>query len=754
MSVGDARLASEGELVFGLALYLAMNAGAEVSRDAVAHLLWPSHGTDAARHCLRQLVYRLRALGVPLAPSGDTVDLPADRVIVDAHTLFAGEPSRQAYLQIERFDVLPDYAPTFSKPFSLWLEQVREQLCVKLRHGLMACIADARARGRYREVSQLATHCLSLDPLNEEATLGLAEAAALAGNKVRALRILDDYRADLGASPTLTLQTDILRRRIAERLNVYGAQPDDVPMVGREDAVEYLLRGLHAMSSGVPQQLLIIGEPGVGKTRLLSEFQKIAAVHGVRPVVLRCHPGWDDQPLTAITELASTLLQLPGALGCSPDAMLALRELTSGTTRRSDSALYATDGEAVLANLRWAVLDLVEAVMQERHLVLMIDNLQWLDPLSESFLTYIIPRCHAKPLYVILTMREEDERRDGKGRHPLAMIEHRMTLAPLDDTSARQLVHEVLDLVARSLSEAAIHACIRRCGGNPYFLSELTKFLLVAGPDAAAPVTLRTFIEFRLGKVSRSARRALQAVGILGRFATAERIRRILQSSGRRLMDSLEELQIAGLVQVTNNRCECRHDVVREIVVGGMSGVARRVLHLRAAREFKRDAQTTDSPTLLLECGRHLLLSGDTVRAPRGALFLARRLHELGAAEHAEELARSAFDRTSEKTTRSMGLLVVARALRAQGKWRALAELRELLLSQSFRALASDSRTEILIHTAEAIVQLGAFAETDLMYLVQLSEDTSLSWKPRLLAARLAATVMPQQMESCARPAH
>ncbi|MFN8570765.1 MAG: AAA family ATPase [Gemmatimonadaceae bacterium] len=738
VSIGDTRLAAEGELAFGLSLYCGLNAGVQLARDAVAQLLWPTHDAEAARHCLRQLVYRLRALGVPLIANGETLEIAAEHVVLDVGALFTPEPSRERYLKVERFDVLADYAPTFSQPFSRWVEEMREQLGIRLRDGLMACIADARSRGRYREVSQLATHCLSLDPLNEEATLGLAEATALAGNKVRALQMLDAYRVDLGASPTLSLQTDLLRRRIAERLNVYGAQPDDVPMVGRDDAVEHLLRGLHAISSGKAQQLLIVGEAGVGKTRLLAEFQKIIAVHGVRTVALRCHPGWDEQPLTAITELARLMLQLPGALGCSPDALVALRELTGQVPRRSDAALYAADADAMLANLRWSVFDLFEAVMQERRLVLLVDNVQWLDALSESFLSYVLAQCAMAPLYTIMTVRDEDDRTAEARQRPLFATEQRLLLQPLDDVSARTLVHEVLEATDRSLPESAIDDCVRRCGGNPYFLSELARFFLVAGPEASAPVTLRTFIEFRLTKVSQAARRALQVVAILGAFSTIGRVRRVLQVSGYSVLNALEELQLTGLVQLENERCECRHDVVREIAEGGMSGVARRVLHLRAARTLRKEAGAAKEPALLLECGRHLLRSGDTARAPRGALILANRLLELGAPDGAEELIRIAVGQTADRRLKMNGARLLARSLRLQSKWLEL-------ISERFPSIESVSSsdeveilTEVTVHQLEARMQLEQVDHAALDRLAMIAESAEASWALRMMAARVA----------------
>lgn len=742
VSIGEKQLAAEGELVLALALFLGLNAGEEVPRDFVAHMFWPAYDAESARHSLRQLVYRVRALGVAVSAHGDSIELARGAVSLDYTDLLAMQPSRDVYLRYGRFDVLPDYAPPISPLFARWVEEFRERLGIRLRSGLVACIADARSRGRYREVSQLARHCLALDPLNEEATLGLAEATALEGNKVRALEMLAAYQVDLGASPALQLQTDLLRRRIAERLNVYSTQPHDVPMIGREDAMECLLRGVHELSSGSARAVLVTGEAGIGKTRLLTEFARVTAMHSVRTVVLRCHPGWPEQPLTAITDLVTTLLQLPGALGCSPDAMAALRDLTSALPRRSDAGMYAGDAEAMLANLRWSVVDLFEAVMQEKNLVLLIDNVQWLDELSEHFLDHVLRRCAKRPLYVVMTSREGAEGAGG-GREvvrPLLATEHRVALRPLDDDMARALVRQVVELTDRVLPEVSVGNCVRRCGGNPYFLSEMVRFYLISGPDAEPPVTLRMFLENRLRRVSKSARRALEVVAILGAFSTLRRIQRVTGLRAFASLEALEVLHREGLVDFRDDKCLVRHDVIGELVGSELSPLARRVLHLRAAKVFFEDTRSSQDPILLGECGQHLLDSGDHLRAPRGAHILARRLLQLGAAEKAAELAVAAERRIDGESARLECRVTAARALRALGRWE---HVRTLCVDVgNAQATSGDRRalTDLAIMLAEADLSAGGLRPDLLEFVTGIAESNEVEWPQRLRASRVAVT--------------
>ncbi len=728
-------------MVFAFALYLGLNAGENIARDHVFRLLWPDHDEEDARHSLRQLIYRLRALGVPVEAQGDGVGLPDECVATDFAQLLTSAPSREVYLRVPRFTVLEGYAPTFSLPFANWVEEFRGRLGVALRNGLMACITDARSRGRYRDVEHLARHCLSLDPLNEEATLGLAEATALAGNKVAALRMLDAYQAELGELPGLRLQSDLLRRRIAERLNVYASQPDDVRMLGREDAMEYVLRGVHSLASGRATSLLITGEAGIGKTRLLGEFARAAAMHNVRTVVLRCHPGWREQTLAAVTDLVTTLLELPGALGASPDAMATLRGLTSTVPRSSDMAMYMGDAEATLANLRWSVLDLFEAVMQEKSLVLLVDNVQWLDELSEHFLHYVVVRSAARPLYLVMTSREGPGPGDTADSRPLLETENRLALQSLDDATSLALVRHVVELTGRDLPDASADNCVRRCGGNPYFLSELARYYLVSGPNAEPPVTLRMFIEHRLARVSRAARRVLEVVAILGAYATVRRIGKVLQRTSIRLLDSLEELQATGFIGVSNGSCECRHDIVRELVEARISAPAQRTLHLRSAKVLHRETLANRTVPILLQCGRHLIRSGDTEKAPRGALIIAKQLLRLGAAEAATELATRARELATDPDVRLRSNVTLARAYHAQGLWVECLEVCRALFEQSNERLTIRLQTELRIYAAEARLQTGSVKPNTIDEILTIALSTSLPWDLRLLAVQLALSV-------------
>src|SRR5215203_5671201 len=186
--VGDYHVTPESDVLFAVLLLLTSKAGQPVPRADLLELLWPESDGNSARHRLRQAVYQLKKLGAPLATPESAIvvrkaDVQVDYLLYrddrDALTAFVSEP--------RRLDVLPRYAPGFSKPFARWVEHERDRVRATLRHHLLESVAGHRARGQHSHAIVLARACLELDPLNEEAVFALAESLAIVDGPAAAL---------------------------------------------------------------------------------------------------------------------------------------------------------------------------------------------------------------------------------------------------------------------------------------------------------------------------------------------------------------------------------------------------------------------------------------------------------------------------------------------------------------------------------------------------------------------------------------
>ena len=155
----------------------------------------------------------------------------------------------------------------------------------------------------------------AFDPLNEEATLALAEATALNGSKASAVAILDHFIAELNAGPRdIRIPASVLRRRIAERLAAPYSASAEACFVGRDDIVALLTTQLRGLRRAHGSSCLLWGAAGIGKSRVALAATRVATLEGVRVSRTVCQASDTSRPLSVFADLVPSLLDLPGSL--------------------------------------------------------------------------------------------------------------------------------------------------------------------------------------------------------------------------------------------------------------------------------------------------------------------------------------------------------------------------------------------------------------------------------------------------------
>jgi DNA-binding transcriptional activator of the SARP family len=301
----DARLTPAAETVFATALYLIIETGRPVGRDELTQLLWPGVSEAQAQHGLRQALYRLKSLGATIKADRSALILSPRFCSTDFAALLA--PQSPVALESLASKVggcfLPGYVPQLSDEFASWVERQRDVVHSALARVLVAGMQAKKRVSDWNGAEQLAALCLTMDPLNEEATLTVAEAAALGGSKSRALSILNHYLEDIGENASeIKLPAVLLRRRISEAYqdNIFPVR--DAPFVGREEEMTELTAALARAQTGHGSAYVIWGEPGIGKTRLVQEFTRVAALQRVHIVRVGCQSHDVRRPLSAFVD--------------------------------------------------------------------------------------------------------------------------------------------------------------------------------------------------------------------------------------------------------------------------------------------------------------------------------------------------------------------------------------------------------------------------------------------------------------------
>ena len=735
IDTGVATLTPSQEMVFAAALYLILERGKRVSRARLSALLWPRVADKARAHRLRQTILQLKKLGLTVWADRDVLQLEKDCAQSDVDNF-----SDQVVIVSERpgfLEFLPGYNPGFSEPFRDWVDTVRQQAHSALTQTLLCMLRVARDSGSWTDVELISGHCLTLDAYNEAAVLACAEAYAMRGQKATAVSMLDRYIQELAPrNPTLALPATILRKRVLQHTtqtptNAYVANEPN--FVGRESQMATLTQLLDSAQKGRGGSCLINGEPGIGKTRLSSEFARFAELQGVSVERVGCKRADMHQPLSAFVALVPGIRELPGALGCDQKSLLWLKRLTEFDTSSDDLPISGEDSGSLYTNLRSAVFDLLDAVSEERCLLLIVEDVQWLDGASAKLFAAILEWISTKKIFFLFNSRQINSLlTESLSSNQLTVIR----LEPLANPEAAALIRAITGSLNNLPGTEDFRWLINTGDGNPYFLQELTKHWLETGQRHEAPPSVAMVLDERISRLSAVARQLLQACAVLAENSNVERLEQILEYPAHDLLTGVQELSAGGMLrsvlstEAATQALLIRHDLLSIEVLNGLAPASVAFLHRRCGIALEREVLGTSiSTSLLRACAFHWHHSGDSERAYGLAIKCANHLLEIGLAVDAAKAFDGALAFCSTIETQLDVLERIVQALRMAREWSDL-----LQAIARIRALG-DSSLVIGHHDDLEIVEFEARRQTETSIAPLLSRTLTCVYDAGLPAA-------------------
>jgi DNA-binding SARP family transcriptional activator len=627
------------EVVFAAALYLILERGKRISRARLASLLWPSVPEKIRSHRLRQTVLQLKKLGIRLVADRDNLQLTKQDARSDSDDLSLNHPALSAPQGSLEF--LPGYTPRLSEAFRDWVDAKRAEVHAAATSTLVHELEQARLRADWTAVEKNTAACLALDPYNETAILAQAEAAAMRGGKRKAMSILDRYIAEVGIDKKgLQLPATLLRRRISERVPDRPALINaDPPFVGREREVELLTRRFGEARHGKGSATILVGEPGIGKTRLCAEVVRFAELQGAQVQRAACRRTDVDRPLSLFADIVPQLREMPGALGCAPESFVALKRLTE-LEERPQEVLRQADSEMLFYTLRTALFDLVDSVCEERCLFVLIEDVQWLDDASAKILIRMVERCENRRLFFLFNARPTKSaliESDEKARVNV------LTLAPLMPSASETLLHSVALRPGDQPQPDFVKWCLTVAEGNPFFLQELAHQWIETGQRHEATPSIARVLEERLSRLGAQALHVVQTCAVLDEHSTVDRVERVLGYTTHEILSAIEELSKAAMLRSDLDRPDTsdgllrpRHDFLSSAALKRLAPISLSLLHRRVADILEQEISQGKPPTTLLwACANHRHSAGDRTRALALSLSCAEHLLELGLANDA-----------------------------------------------------------------------------------------------------------------------
>ncbi|HKZ07539.1 MAG TPA: AAA family ATPase [Methylomirabilota bacterium] len=384
-------------------------------------------------------------------------------------------------------------------------------------------------------------------------------------------------------------------------------------LVGREDELAHLEALLARAESGRGQVLAVVGEPGMGKSRLLREFRRRVGGRAVTWLEGRCVPyggatpygpvldilrqncGLDeeDRPDVIASKVRAGLREVGVDVQAGAPPLLRLLGVREGA-----EALEGRAPDLVKARTFEVLRQMALGGSRRRPLVIVVEDLHWIDALSEEYAASLVERAAGASMLLVFTYRPGYRPRWGDRSSGT-----QLSLSPLGSAESRRLVAALPG--GAPLSEAAIARILDKAEGNPLFLEELTRAAAESGDggaDGPVPDTVQDVVSARVDRLPEPARRLLQCAAVVGRAFSVAVLRAVCEEPEEldrtlRLLTHLEFLE--ERFESGASTFLFKQALVHEVILGGLLERHRRALRERVAlaeralRQAEPDEQGT-----------------------------------------------------------------------------------------------------------------------------------------------------------------
>ena len=419
--------------------------------------------------------------------------------------------------------------------------------------------------------------------------------------------------------------------------------------IGRDLEFDVLEQARRGLAKGRGAIVLVAGDAGIGKSRLVAEFIQKLRGGRVRNVASAECLESAPQPLGPFRTLATSLKHTLRAKDLPDDVARALAQLRIGAAAdvRSESETAPLDKAELFA----ALASFFKTAAAERATILTIEDLQWADPSTLDFLVYLAARIANSRLLLVATYRAEEAEGAGSLRGALARLARESTVARIDlralaGDELRALIAGALDgqpsLPAKTLREVEA-----RCEGNPFYAEELLKNAVEHRDAAEAPglpLSIRTAIVERLAGLSDEDRAVVDRAAVLGQRFDPAVLARTLGSDVATLLPALRRAhKLNIIIEDEGERIQFRfrHALMRQAIYEEMLQIDARQLHA----ETLATLESLNEPSRDLEAlAYHAWEAHDGVKALR----YNEAAGEAALAVHGLAEARECFERALE----------------------------------------------------------------------------------------------------------
>jgi len=502
-----------------------------------------------------------------------------------------------------------------------------------------------------------------------------------------------------------------------------GLVGPESPLIGRNTELASLMQLSQTVQAGLGRVAMVVSEPGLGKTRLISEWKESVSDANSRSPIkwIEGHNNSYDlgQAYHLLIDLIHSILGIPMGAG-EPETRAALRNLTEDlfgfieedATNSPALEVYPYLGHLLSIKLEGMVLErvrmldpeglraqylaalrrLLQGLADRGPLIVVIENLQWADPSSTELLSNIMPLTSTIPLLFCLVTRPN---RDAPGWKIITAAREAMggrftelSLEALSEDDSWRLVFNLLKSdVLREEMRAPI---LSRAEGNPFFIEEVLRMLIDRGAIVQKdggwvveaeiemndiPDNLNGLLLARIDNLSEEAKRTLRVASVIGRQFSINVLEQVMggEESGIGLISHLGALESVGLTRVAQVTPELTYvfqsALVQEVAYNSLLEADRSRLHQAVGEALEvLYPDQLDSLDLAPRLGQHFFAAGDTPRAFKYYSLAGDAALASYANREAENRYRKALTMAQSDSERATLLFGLGKALTGQSR--------------------------------------------------------------------------------------
>jgi predicted ATPase len=396
-----------------------------------------------------------------------------------------------------------------------------------------------------------------------------------------------------------------------------GGRVASPTFVNRVQELRILEAARERAADGDPAVVLVGGEAGVGKTRLVAELAARCAAAGTHVLYGGCVPvGGDGLPYAPVVE---ALRPLPEEFGVD-----AMRELAGPSWRELARVLpslgepeVGTPGQVTQPRLFELLLGLLGRLSEQTSVAVVVEDLHWIDQSTLDLLAFLVRNLRQERVLLVVTYRIDEPRTEGLGPW-LAELHRggpvqRLELPRLDRAETAAQLTGILDAAPAA---DLVESVFVRSEGNPFFTEEL--LAVVRAGSRELPATLRDLLRGRVARLPDPARQALSAVAVAGRRVPHRLLATVVGQDDQQLVEGLRAAISNQLLVTTAGRdgYDVRHALLREVIDSDLLPGERMELHARYARALTQRPELADEPPTVLpaELAFHWDAAGEPTR--------------------------------------------------------------------------------------------------------------------------------------------